>query len=62
MTPVLLYFGYWFLKANKNVDQADFKHTMRLNFISSTCLNAFFIYLFLDSTQVIQAIQGGFGN
>jgi hypothetical protein len=33
---------------------------MLLNIISASCLNVFFIYLFLDSSQVIQAIQGGF--
>ncbi len=52
--PVVAFFFYWFIKVYKDEALADFKHTMRLNFISATCLNAFFIYLFLDSTQVLQ--------
>jgi hypothetical protein len=31
-----------------------------LNMILSTCLVIFFIYFFLDSTQVLQAIRGGY--
>lgn len=31
-----------------------------LNIILSTCLVIFFIYFFLDSTQVLQAIRGGY--
>jgi hypothetical protein len=58
--PVLVYFLYWFFITNKDLTLADFKHTMLLNIISASCLNVFFIYLFLDSSQVIQAIQGGF--
>lgn len=56
LLPVLGYFFYWFflvLRSNKN---ADYNHTMRLNLVSGTCLNAFFIYLFLDSTQVLQVL------
>jgi 4-hydroxybenzoate polyprenyltransferase len=60
MTPVLIYFFYWLVKVLKNENFADFTHTMWLNFISATCMNVFFVYLFLDSSQVIQAIQGGF--
>lgn len=58
--PVLIYFLHWFFITNKDLTLADFKHTMLLNIISASCLNVFFIYLFLDSSQVIQAIQGGF--
>jgi 4-hydroxybenzoate polyprenyltransferase len=60
LTPVLVYFLLWFARVLKNPLKADYKRTMWLNFISATCLNAFFIYLFLDSSQVIQALQGGF--
>jgi 1,4-dihydroxy-2-naphthoate octaprenyltransferase len=60
LSPVLIYFFYWFNRVRRDENQADHTHTMRLNFISATCLNAFFIYLFLDSSQVIQALQGGF--
>lgn len=60
LSPVLVYFFYWFNLVRRDENQADHAHTMRLNFISATCLNAFFIYLFVDSSQVIQALQGGF--
>lgn len=52
--PVLMYFSYWFLLILKNQKAADYNHTMWLTFISATCLNAFFIYLFLKTTQVLQ--------
>lgn len=54
LVPVLAYFFYWLLLVLKDKSNANYKHTMRLNFISATCLNAFFIYLFLDSTHVLQ--------
>jgi 1,4-dihydroxy-2-naphthoate octaprenyltransferase len=53
--PVVGYFFYWFLLVYKDPLQANHTHTMRLNFISATCLNGFFIYLFLNTTQVGQA-------
>lgn len=55
--PVLAYFIYWFLLVRKDIQLADYSHTMRLNFISATCLNIFFLYLFLDSTQLLQLFQ-----
>jgi 1,4-dihydroxy-2-naphthoate octaprenyltransferase len=45
--PSLAYFNYWFYKVIKDEKQANFKHTMRMNLISATCMNAFFIYLLL---------------
>jgi 4-hydroxybenzoate polyprenyltransferase len=60
LSPVLVYFFYWFNLVRRDESKADHQNTMRLNFISATCLNGFFIYLFLDSSQVIQALQGGF--
>jgi 1,4-dihydroxy-2-naphthoate octaprenyltransferase len=54
LSPVVVYFVIWFLITLRNAENVDYKHTMRLNFISATCLNAFFIYLFLDSTHVLQ--------
>lgn len=56
LLPVVLYFFYWFLQVYKDPSKADHSHTMRLNFISATCLNGFFLYLFLDSTQVLQTM------
>ncbi|HEY8936876.1 MAG TPA: UbiA family prenyltransferase [Cyclobacteriaceae bacterium] len=54
LSPVVLYFLYWFVLVLKDEKKADFSHTMLLNFISATCLNAFFLYLFLNSTHVLQ--------
>lgn len=60
MAPVLVYFFFWFIQVRQDAKKADYTRTMWLNFISATCLNAFFVYFFLDSSQLIQAIQGGF--
>jgi 1,4-dihydroxy-2-naphthoate octaprenyltransferase len=43
LLPVLIYFSIWYWKVRKNRQMADFKHTMWLNFISSTSLSLFFI-------------------
>lgn len=60
LLPVALYFGFWFLKVLKDESKADYTHTMWLNFISATSLNAFFIWFFLDSSQVLQALIRGY--
>ncbi|MEO1050234.1 MAG: UbiA family prenyltransferase [Bacteroidota bacterium] len=60
LVPVVLFFSFWFLQVIKNPAKADYAHAMWLNSISSLCMSAFFIYFFLNSTQLIQAIQGGF--
>lgn len=57
LLPVLIYFFYWFILIMKDDNKADYQHTMRLNFISAACLNAFFVYLFLDTSQVLQTLQ-----
>ena len=54
LAPVLFYFTYWFVHVRRDETNADYTHTMWLNFISATCLNGFFVYLFLDSTHVLQ--------
>jgi 4-hydroxybenzoate polyprenyltransferase len=43
LTPVLLYFLNWARKAWLNPEKADYRHTMRLNLISSVCLIAAFL-------------------
>lgn len=60
MAPVIIYFNSWFFKVLKNNSKADYTHTMWLNAISATCLNIFFIYFFLDYSQVLQAIKAGY--
>ncbi len=60
MFPVVVYFTYWYVRVRKDRRSADFSHAMRLNFLSSLFLNIFFIYFFLDNTQVLQAIGAGY--
>jgi 1,4-dihydroxy-2-naphthoate octaprenyltransferase len=60
LSPVLAYFVYWFSLVRRDEGEANHMHTMRLNFISATCLNAFFIWFFLDSSQVLQALIKGY--
>ena len=47
MLPVLVYFFWWFYKVSKNVSEANFKNTMRMNILASACTNAAFILLFI---------------
>lgn len=54
LLPVLTFFFYWFILVLRDKAKADYRHTMQLNFISAICLNTYFIYLFLDTTQVLQ--------
>lgn len=54
LAPVILFFMIWFAKIWKDPSQANFSNTMWLNFISATCLNGFFIYLFLFNSHVWQ--------
>jgi 1,4-dihydroxy-2-naphthoate octaprenyltransferase len=48
-SPVVIYFLAWMAAVFRDPANADHKSTMRLNFISSLCLNCFFAYLFLDT-------------
>lgn len=56
LLPVLVYFFYWLSKVLRDNSKADFTHTMILNFISASCLNGFFIYLFLSYTHILEAL------
>ncbi len=48
LSPVLGYFGWWYLKVRTSLEAANFVNTMRLNFISSLMLNLFFVYLWVS--------------
>jgi len=48
LSPVVVFFSFWFSRVLKDPKQANFNYTMLLNFISATCLIAFFIYFFVD--------------
>ncbi len=54
LLPILLYFFYWFFLVRQERENADYLHTMRLNLISGLSLNIYFIFLFLDTTHVLQ--------
>lgn len=45
--PVVVYFVRWFLQVVKNENLADFKHTMRMNWLASTCTSLAFITIIL---------------
>lgn len=56
LSPVVLFFLYWFYSVYKDEGKANYTNTMWLNFISATCLNGFFIYLFLNSSHILDAL------
>ena len=43
LLPVLTYFVLWYRKVRRDDSYANFRGTMRLNFTSGMCLNAFFL-------------------
>jgi len=45
--PVIVYFLRWLVQVWKNEAAADFKNTMRMNIIASTCTNLAFITLII---------------
>lgn len=60
LTPTITFFLYWLMRARKDESNANHYNLMWLNFLSALCLNIFFSYFFLDSTQVLQAIEAGY--
>ena len=47
LSPVLIYFFWWFSQVYRNLSAANFVNTMRMNVLASVCSNAAFISLFL---------------
>ncbi len=45
--PVVVYFVQWFLQVMKDDAAADFKHTMQMNWLASTCTSLAFITIIL---------------
>ena len=41
--PIVIYFGYWFIKVLKNNEEANFKNSMRMNLIAAVCMNSCFV-------------------
>lgn len=56
MAPIMLFFLIWFGFVNSNPEKyASYSWAMGMNSISALVLNAFFIYYFLENTQILQA-------
>lgn len=47
MLPVLVYFFVWWFKVRKDMNEANFKNTMRMNLLASCCTNIGFIVVLL---------------
>jgi 1,4-dihydroxy-2-naphthoate octaprenyltransferase len=45
--PVIVYFIGWFMRVSKNAQAANFKNTMRMNWLAATCTNISFISLLI---------------
>ena len=45
--PVLVYFISWVVKVWRNSEAADFKHTMQMNWLASSCTSLAFLTLFI---------------
>lgn len=45
--PIVLYFFYWFYLVNKNTENANFRNTMRMNWIAALCMNSCFFVLII---------------
>ena len=55
MAPIFLYFLIWFSFIRTNPEKyANYSWAMGMNAISAISLNAFFIYYFLENTQILQ--------
>lgn len=58
MAPIVAFFLIWFRFVVSNpVKYASHSWAMGMNGISALVLNAFFIYYFLENTQVLQVLQ-----
>lgn len=47
--PIIVYFSYWFYKVIHNTSEANFRNTMRMNYISAICMNSCFLLLLITS-------------
>lgn len=45
--PVIVYFIHWFLQVRKDTGAANFKNTMKMNWLASICTNLAFIILLI---------------
>lgn len=54
-TPLVVFFFYWFARVLRDPKNADYKGTMIINLLSGICLNGFFVWLFIDTSHVLEA-------
>jgi len=47
LLPIAVYFTYWYRQVNRSSSNADFKHTMKMNWIAAVCTNTAFLILLL---------------
>jgi len=45
--PVIVYFNRWFMLVYRNSQEANFKNTMKMNWLAATCTNISFIILLI---------------
>jgi 1,4-dihydroxy-2-naphthoate octaprenyltransferase len=45
--PVIVYFVQWFLKVKRDRKEANFRNTMRMNWLAATCTNISFMILLI---------------
>jgi 4-hydroxybenzoate polyprenyltransferase len=58
--PPFLYFNYWFYLVGKSTTNANFKHAMRMNFISAGCMLIYFVGLMvIPKAEDPQPPKGG---
>ncbi|KEO73609.1 UbiA family prenyltransferase [Anditalea andensis] len=61
MFPSVIYFYVWFYFVNKDAERyASYAWAMWMVRIAATLLNLFFVYYFLERTQLLQVIDSGF--
>jgi 1,4-dihydroxy-2-naphthoate octaprenyltransferase len=56
MLPIAIVFIRWMIQARRDPSAADYDHTMKLNRVSATCLNAFFLYLFGSNQHILNLL------
>ena len=56
MFPVLAYFVHWVLQVWQDPTAADYGHAMRLNLVSATCLNVYFLFFMIESQHLTQLL------
>src|SRR5690606_24627379 len=53
MFPIVVYFVLWYMQVRQSEIAADYDHTMRLNFVSATCMNVFFLFFYIDNQYIL---------